>query len=113
MTLGEALFIAREIVEEVATNISDNRVKEAAEVLQYAIDNFLEECRFLCEGEEAILREITLLPELSYRDIVWCKCEWENEEEKDRYSYEFYYGDDHIEDYWQELEEVRRWKYDE
>ena len=75
-----------------------------------AVSNFLEEIRFLCQGQECILREITLLPELSYRDIVWCKCEWENEEEKDGYSYEFYYGDDHIEDYWQELEEVRRWR---
>ena len=42
--------------------------------IEMAVSNFLEECRFLCEGEEAILREITLLPELSYRDIVWYKC---------------------------------------
>jgi len=56
MTLGEALFIAREIVEEVATNISDNRVKEAAEVLQYAIDNNLEE---LIEEAVTLLSQVT------------------------------------------------------
>ena len=43
MTLGEALFIARDIVEEVAGNVSDNRISEAVGVLQYAIENNLEE----------------------------------------------------------------------
>ena len=56
MTLGEALFIAREIVEEAATNISDNRIYEAAEVLQYAIDNNLEE---LIEEAVTLLSQVT------------------------------------------------------
>jgi len=56
MTLGEALFIAREIVEEAATNISDNRIYEAAEVLQYAIDNNLEE---LIEEAVTLLTQVT------------------------------------------------------
>lgn len=43
MTLGEALYIARDIVEEVAENISDKRTYEVAEMLRYAIDNNLEE----------------------------------------------------------------------
>ncbi len=43
MTLGEALYIARDIVEEVAENISDRRLYEVTEILRYAVDSNLEE----------------------------------------------------------------------
>jgi len=76
-----------------------------------AVSNFLEEIRFLCQGQEAILREITLLPELSYRDIVWCKCEWD--EEYHGNVYEFYYGDDIPAEYEEALGMIQEWKYDE
>ena len=43
MTLGEALYMARDIVEEVAENISDRRLYEVTEILRYAVDSNLEE----------------------------------------------------------------------
>lgn len=91
--------------------IDGHDLAELENGIEMAVSNFLEQCRYLCEGEEVILREITLFPELSYRDIVWCKCEWD--EEYHGNVYEFYYGDDIPAEYEEALGMIQEWKYDE
>jgi len=78
--------------------------------IDLAVINFLEECEYLCNGEESILTEITLFPELSQKEIVKCRCYWDIDLQD--WGYDFIYGEDIPEEYNEALEEVRIWKYD-